>query len=94
MKNKIFIHKSSEVDDGANIGFGTHIWQNCQIKAGAEVGSDCTIGHNCFISGKAKIGNGVKVQANTDVWDFVVLENYFFVGPSAVFTNDLSPRAK
>jgi UDP-2-acetamido-3-amino-2,3-dideoxy-glucuronate N-acetyltransferase len=34
------------------------------------------------------------LQANTDVWVGVVLEDFVFVGPSAVFTNDPNPRAK
>ena len=28
------------------------------------------------------------------MWDLITLENYVFVGPSAVFTNDMNPRAK
>ena len=40
------------------------------------------------------MGNGVKLESNIDVWDLVTLEDYVFVGPSAVFTNDLNPRAK
>ena len=40
------------------------------------------------------IGNSIKIQSNTDVWDEVVLEDYVFIGPSVVFTNGRSPRAK
>jgi UDP-2-acetamido-3-amino-2,3-dideoxy-glucuronate N-acetyltransferase len=89
-----FIHKTAEIEVGAEIGTGIHVWQNCQIKSGAKIGNDCTIGHNCFVGGKAKIGNGVKIQSNTDVWDFIELSDYVFVGPSVVFTNDPNPRAK
>lgn len=88
------LHKTSEIEKGSKIGEGTKIWQNCQVLKGAEIGRNCVIGHNCLISGKARIGNGVKIQSNVDVWDQVVLEDYVFVGPSAVFTNDLNPRAK
>lgn len=70
------------------------VWQNCQILEGAEIQEDCVIGHNCFIGGKAKLGKGVKLESNVDVWDLVTLEDYVFVGPSAVFTNDLTPRSK
>ena len=88
------LHSTSEVQKGTNIGRGTKIWQNCQILNGAIIGENCTIGHNCFIGSKAKIENGVKIESNTDIWDLVTLEDYVFVGPSAVFTNDLNPRAK
>lgn len=87
-------HKTAEVSPEAKIGKGTKIWQNSQVLAGAEIGENCTIGHNCLIGGKAKIGNNVKIESNTDVWDLITLEDYVFVGPSAVFTNDPNPRAK
>ncbi len=87
-------HKSAEVQEGANIGEGTKIWHNSQVFKGAQIGKNCTIGHNCIIGGRAKLGDGVKIESNTDVWDMVTLEDYVFVGPSAVFTNDPNPRAK
>ena len=92
--NKYWSHKTAEIQEGAKVGQGTKIWNNCQILKDAEIGKNCTIGHNCFIASKAKLGSGVKIESNTDVWDFVTLEDYVFVGPSAVFTNDKNPRAK
>jgi UDP-2-acetamido-3-amino-2,3-dideoxy-glucuronate N-acetyltransferase len=92
-KNKFWVHKTAEIQKGAKIGKGTKIWQNCQILKGAEIGENCIIGHNCFIS-KAKLGKGVKLESNIDVWDLVTLKDYVFIGPSVVFTNDLTPRAK
>ena len=41
-----------------------------------------------------KIGNGCKLQNNVSVYEGVELEDYVFCGPSMVFTNDLTPRAK
>ena len=94
MAKKYWSHKTAEVQEGAKIGQGTKIWNNCQVLKGAQIGNDCVIGHNCFISSRAKLGKGVKIESNTDVWDYVILEDYVFVGPSAVFTNDKNPRAK
>lgn len=93
-KSEFWAHETAEVQEGVKIGKGTKIWHNSQILKGAEIGENCTIGHNCLISSKGKMGNGVKMESNTDVWDFVTLEDFVFVGPSAVFTNDLNPRAK
>lgn len=87
-------HPSAEVSPEAKIGQGTKIWQNSQVMAGAEIGENCTIGHNCFVGGRVKMGKGVKLESNIDAWDLVTLEDYVFVGPSAVFTNDFNPRAK
>jgi len=88
------IHKTAEVSDKARIGEGTIVWHNVQVLENAIIGKNCTIGHNCLIGENVLIGDGVKIQSNTDVWYKVTLEDYVFVGPSAVFTNDLNPRSE
>ena len=40
------------------------------------------------------VGSGVKVQNNVSLYEGVELQDYVFCGPSCVFTNDLTPRAK
>lgn len=94
MKNNYKAHKTAEIEKGAKIGKGTKIWHNSQIKKGSIIGNDCVIGHNSFIASGAIIGNNVKIQSNTDIWDKIILEDYVFIGPSVVFTNDKNPRAK
>jgi UDP-2-acetamido-3-amino-2,3-dideoxy-glucuronate N-acetyltransferase len=94
MKEEFWAHKTAEVQKGVKIGKGTKIWHHCQILRGAKIGKNCKIGHNCFVSSQAKLGDGVKLESNIDVWDLVTLEDYVFVGPSAVFTNDKTPRSK
>ncbi len=94
LREDVYVHSTATVADGARIGRGTKIWNNSQVQAGARIGDNCVIGHNCIVGSKACLGNGVKLESNIDVWDLVTLEDYVFVGPSAVFTNDLTPRAK
>ncbi len=94
LREGVFIHPTATVADNAKIGKGTKIWNMCQIQPGAQIGEQCMIGHNCYIDTRARLGNGVKLESNIDVWDLITLEDYVFVGPSAVFTNDLNPRAK
>lgn len=89
-----WVHKSATVAKNSTIGKGTKIWHHSQVLAGARIGENAIIGHNCMVSSRAVLGNNVKLEANIDVWDLVTLEDYVFVGPSAVFTNDLNPRAK
>lgn len=93
-RDDIFIHSTASVDERCNIGKGTKIWHNSQILSGAQIGENCIIGHNCFVGSRARLGDGVKLECNIDVWDLVSLEDYVFVGPSAVFTNDINPRSK
>jgi UDP-2-acetamido-3-amino-2,3-dideoxy-glucuronate N-acetyltransferase len=89
-----FIHESSIVDEHVRIGRGTKIWHFCHIQSGAEIGENCSFGQNVNVSNNVKIGNGVKVQNNVSIYEGVELEDYVFCGPSMVFTNDLTPRAK
>ncbi len=91
---KVWSHQTAEVSDKAKIGSGTRIWQHSQILPKAKIGKDCVIGHNCFIGSKVKLGKGVKLESNIDIWDLITLQDYVFVGPSVVFTNDPNPRAK
>ena len=89
-----FIHETSCVDDGAQIGQGTKIWHFCHIQSGAVIGNNCSLGQNVNVAGKVRIGNGVKIQNNVSVYQGVELEDFVFCGPSMVFTNDLTPRAR
>lgn len=89
-----FVHESSYVDDDVKIGKGTKIWHFCHIQSGAEIGENCSMGQNVNVSNNVKIGNGCKLQNNVSVYEGVEMEDYVFCGPSMVFTNDLTPRAK
>jgi len=88
-----FAHKTSIVDDGAQIGKGTKIWHFSHISSGAKIGRDCIIGQNVFIAPNVVIGNNVKIQNNVSVYTGVVLEDDVFCGPSMVFTNVINPRS-
>jgi len=89
-----FVHESSYIDENVEIGEGTKVWHFCHIQSGAKIGRNCSLGQNVNISNNVKIGNGVKIQNNVTVYEGVELEDYVFCGPSCVFTNDLTPRAK
>ena len=89
-----YVHESSYADEGVAIGEGTRIWHFCHIQSGASIGRGCSLGQNVYVGANAKIGDGVKIQNNVSVYEGVELENHVFCGPSCVFTNDLTPRAK
>ena len=89
-----YVHESSYIDNNVKIGDGTKIWHFCHIQSGAEIGNNCTLGQNVNISNNVMIGNNVKIQNNVSVYEGVEIEDEVFLGPSCVFTNDLTPRAK
>ena len=89
-----FVHESSYIDSNVVIGEGTRIWHFCHIQSGARIGENVSIGQNVNISNHVVIGNGVKIQNNVSVYEGVIVEDHAFLGPSCVFTNDLTPRAE
>ncbi|MEH2932783.1 DapH/DapD/GlmU-related protein [Candidatus Ventrimonas sp. KK005] len=93
-EGNVFIHGTSVVDKNVKIGEGTNVWHFCHIQSGARIGKNCSLGQNVNVSKDVVIGDGVKIQNNVSVYEGVELEEYVFCGPSCVFTNDLTPRAR
>ena len=89
-----FVHESSYIDNCVEIGENTKIWHFCHIQSGAKIGKNCSLGQNVNISNNVIIGNDVKIQNNVSVYEGVEIEDGVFCGPSCVFTNDLTPRAR
>jgi len=93
MANKpYFAHPSSNISDAAQIGPGTKIWQQCQIREETTLGASCILGKGVYIDARVKIGNQVKIQNGVSIYEGVTLEDGVFCGPHCVFTNDLHPR--
>ncbi len=91
--DKYFVHETSVIDEGCQIGDNTKIWHFSHIMSKAIIGKNCNIGQNVFIDNNVKIGNGVKIQNNVSVYNSVIVEDHCFLGPSMVFTNVINPRA-
>ncbi|MBA3854040.1 MAG: N-acetyltransferase [Gemmatimonas sp.] len=88
-----FVHESSYVDAGAQIGAGTKIWHFCHIMPKAVIGRDCNIGQNVVVMNGVRVGDRVKIQNNVSLYEGVILEDDVFCGPSMVFTNVINPRS-
>ena len=93
MAEDYFVHPTSVVDEGAEIGKGTKIWHFSHIMSGAKIGENCVLGQNVFVGRNVVIGNRVKIQNNVSVYEGVILEDEVFCGPSMVFTNVINPRS-
>jgi UDP-2-acetamido-3-amino-2,3-dideoxy-glucuronate N-acetyltransferase len=89
----VFVHPSSYVDEGSQIGEDTKIWHFCHIMPRSRIGRGCNIGQNVVISPDVVIGDNVKIQNNVSVYTGVILEDDVFCGPSMVFTNVINPRS-
>ena len=75
------------------VGPGTRICAFAHVLDGAVVGSDCNVCGHAFIETGAVVGDRVVVKNAVLIWDGVTIGNDVFIGPNAVFTNDLDPRA-
>lgn len=93
MSSDYFVHSTAVIDPGVRIGSGTRVWHFSHVLRGSEIGERCVIGQNVMIGPNVRIGNGCKIQNNVSLYDGVTLDDDVFCGPSAVFTNVLSPRA-
>ncbi len=88
-----FVHPQALVET-EQIGEGTRVWAFAHVMKNAVVGKDCNIGDHAFVESNVTIGDGVTIKNGVAVWDGVSLADHVFVGPNAVFTNDLNPRAE
>ena len=88
-----FFHSKSFVESSA-VGKGTRVWAFTHVMKGATIGENCNIGEHCFIEENSRIGNRVTIKNGVSIWDGVTIEEDVFVGPNAVFTNDLFPISR
>ena len=87
------VHPTAVIDEGAVLGDGARIWHWVHVSAGASIGAGTSLGQNVYVGPDVRIGARCKIQNNVSVYTGVTLEEDVFVGPSAVFTNVLNPRA-
>lgn len=87
------IESSADVSPTATIGADTVVWHLAQIREGAVLGAGCTIGRGAYIGPEVELGNDCKIQNYALVYEPARLEDGVFIGPAAVLTNDLFPRA-
>lgn len=92
-EKKYFVHESSYVDEGCEIGSGVKIWHFSHVMSNCKIGDGCNIGQNVVISPKVVLGKNVKVQNNISIYEGVICEDDVFLGPSMVFTNVINPRS-
>ena len=94
IKENVFIHESSYVDENVSIGSGTKVWHFSHILSNCDIGEDCSLGQNVVIGPNVVLGNRIKIQNNVSIYEGVTLEDGVFCGPSCVFTNVNNPRSE
>lgn len=88
-----FVHPNAMVAS-ETIGKGTRIWAFSNVQKDVVIGEDCNICDHCFVESRVVMGHRVTVKNGVSLWDGMTIEDNVFIGPNAVFTNDIYPRSK
>jgi len=89
----IRIHPTALVEDGAEIGDGTAVWDNVHIRAPSRIGRQCIIGEKTYVAYGVEIGDRVKINAFVYICNAVTIETGVMIAAGTTFTNDRFPRA-
>jgi acetyltransferase-like isoleucine patch superfamily enzyme len=81
------------VVESAHVGEETRVWAFAHVMKGARVGARCNLGEGVFVESGVVVGDDVTVKNGVALYDGVTIEDEAFLGPHAVFTNDLRPRS-
>lgn len=89
----VYIDPTALVEAGAVLGAGVSVWNWTKVRNGARIGEGTSVGQSAYIDADVTIGKRCKIQNGVSVYKGITLGDDVFVGPYAVFTNDLAPRA-
>ncbi len=84
--------KNQVIGTDVQIGEDTVVWHFVNL-FGCTIGSHCKIGSYCEIGKGVVVGDYVKIEAKAYIPSGVTIEDYAFIGPGVIFTNDRYPRS-
>ncbi len=80
----------SGVKIGENVKFG----HNVVVREEVEIGAETLVGTHTVIDGTSKIGSNVSIQSGVYICTYSTVEDYAFLGPCCIFTNDKYAKQK
>lgn len=87
------VQSGADVAEDAVLGAGTVVWGLAQVREGARLGEGCVVGRGAYVDAGVHIGHRCKLQNNALVYAPAWVGDGVFVGPGAILTNDVRPRA-
>ena len=97
ISEKAKIGKNCTIRSGAiiyadvSLGDNVKTGHNILVRENTAIGNNTLIGTNVVIEGDCKIGNNVSLQSNVYIPKNCVIEDFAFLGPCVVITNDKYP---
>ncbi len=85
------IRSGSIIYDNVIIGDNLKTGHNVLIRENTKIGNNSLIGTNTIIEGDCRIGNNVSIQSNAYIPKNCTIEDFVFLGPCVVITNDKYP---
>lgn len=94
MSEKNYFAHPNSIVESENIGANTRIWAFVVVQKNVVIGEDCNLGNGVYVENGVTIGNRVTIKNGISLWEGLKIEDDVFLGPHAVFTNDMFPRSK
>lgn len=88
------IRSNSIIYCDVKIGRNLKTGHGILIRENTEIGDNAAIGTGTIIEGHSRIGSNVSMQSCAYIPMETVIEDYVFIGPHAVLTNDKYPIRK
>jgi UDP-2-acetamido-3-amino-2,3-dideoxy-glucuronate N-acetyltransferase len=85
-----FVHAKAHVDETAEIGARTKVWQFASVTRGTIIGEDCTVSPFALLDGPV-IGDRTIISMYVAAGAGFRIGSDVFIGPSVVFCNDAWP---
>ena len=88
---RCILRPGSTIYTDVNIGDDVELGHNSILREDVTVGDNSVIGTNVVIDGETTIGKGVSIQTGAYICKNSRIEDFVFLGPYSVFTNDRYP---
>lgn len=85
------IRSHSVIYRGSTIGNNFQTGHGVLIREGNTIGNDVSIGSHSVVERANDIGNNVRIHSNCFIPEYVIIEDYAWIGPSVTILNTLHP---
>lgn len=85
------IRPNSTIYCDVSVGNDLRTGHNILVREATEIGDSVLVGTNVVIDGNCRIGSHVSIQSNVYIPTNSTVEDYVFLGPCSVLTNDKYP---
>ncbi len=84
----VIVGTNAVLYSGAVIGASTLVADLASIRENTRIGKECIVGRGVTVENYVTIGNRVKIQSNAYITAHTTLEDFVFIAPCVVTTND------